>query len=292
MGERSSWAKRKGRPLPCVFVDVNTQVDFLSEQGRCPVVDREQLVKTLRRGVAWAKRNQVPVVSSLDCHRREEVRTGRLPHHCLDGTPGQEKVEFTLHGSYVRVEGDNTLAVPIDLFRRYQQVIFRKRTIDFFLNPKADRFITNLPAADYVLVGVSIEGSIKSIALGLIARNRAVTVVTDACGYFDKSEADMAIRLLEAKGVRMITMDELYSRSLPRPIRYPRGSARHVEVALRNGLYASAGITENTRGNGQASGKGAGHRNGRTQQVGRGGGELQERAAKASRASKRVSGQH
>ena len=158
-----------------------------------------------------------------------------------------------MHGSYVRVEGDNTLAVPIDLFRRYQQVIFRKRTIDFFLNPKADRFVTNLPAAEYIMVGVSIEGSIKSIALGLVARNKPVTVVLDACGYFDRSEADMATRLLEAKGVRMMTMDELVARSLPRPFRYPRTAERKAEEALRNGLYATTTDPSRRNGNGHVS---------------------------------------
>lgn len=216
--------KRHARTLPCVLVDVNTQNDFLADSGSCPTQNRGLLVPALRRTVAWAKRNQVPVISSLDCHRHGELRTARLPRHCLDGTPGQDKIDFTLYGSYVQVEGDNTLAVPIDLFRRYQQVIFRKRTADFFLNPKADRFITQLPAAEYVVAGVCIESSVKAIALGLIARGKQVTVVVDSCGYFDRSEAELALRLLGAKGATLITVDELLNRRLPRPMRYPRGS--------------------------------------------------------------------
>ncbi len=238
----------RGRRLPCVFLDVNTQNDFLMSNGACPVANRETLVPLLRRTVAWAKRNHVPVVSSMDCHRAGEFRNTRLPQHCLDGTVGQSKVEFTLFGSYVKVEGDNTLAVPIDLFRRHQQVIFRKRTADFFLNPKADRFVTQLPAAEYVIAGLGLEGSIKAIALGLVARNKRVTVIVDASGYFDASDADLALRQMGAKGVTVTTVDELTMRTLPRPVRYPLNASG--QISLRNGLYASAGKPNGRNGTG------------------------------------------
>lgn len=244
----------RGKRLPCVFLDVNTQNDFLLPEGACPVTNRDTMVPSLRRIVAWAKRNHVPVVSSVDCHRVGEVRNTRLPLHCVDGTSGQAKVAFTLFGSYVKVEGDNTMAVPADLFRDHQQVIFRKRTSDFFLNPKADRFVTHLPAAEYVVAGLGLEGSVKSIALGLIARNKRVSVVVDASGYFDASEADLALRLLEAKGVNLTTVDELVKRILPRPVRYPLHAIG--QVCLRNGLYASISQINGAKQNGNGNGNG------------------------------------
>jgi nicotinamidase-related amidase len=246
------WGKRSARTLPCVYVDVNTQHDFLGEGAVCPVSNREALVPALRRCVAWAKRNHVPVISSLDCHRRGELRNIRLPQHCIDGTHGQEKVEFTLCGSFVRIEGDNTLAVPIDLFRRYQQVIFRKRTADFFLNPKADRFISQLPAAEYVIAGLGVEGAVKAIALGLIARGKQVTIVVDACGYFERTEAELAVRLLGAKGANLITVDQLMQRKLPRPIRYPR-TQRNGHTTGGNGVVLQPARGAESNGNGHIS---------------------------------------
>ncbi len=225
------------RQLPCVLVDVNTQRDFLNVDGACPVEGREDLIRALRRMVAWAKWNHAPVISSVDCHRDCEVQFARLPAHCIDGTPGQQKVNFTLFGSYVKVEGDNTLVVPIDLFRKHQQVIFRKRTTDFLANPKADRFISNLPATNYVVYGLGIEGSVKAIALGLLARHKHVTVVVDACGSWCRSDAEQALRLMDAKGIELTTVDQFVATQLPRPIRYPR--VRIGQVSLRNGMYAS-----------------------------------------------------
>ncbi len=226
-----------GFRLPCVLVDVNTQNDFLQPDGSCPVVDREFVISSLRRMVAWAKRNHAPVISAVDCHRVRELPSARLPAHCIDGTVGQQKVKFTLFGSYVKVEGDNTLVVPIDLFRKHQQVIFRKRSSDFLNNPKADRFISNLPASNYVVFGLGIEGSIKSVALSLLARHKHVTVVVDACGYWCRSDAEQALRLLDAKGIQLVTIDEFTNSRLPRPIRYPRA---HIgQAPMKNGLYCS-----------------------------------------------------
>jgi nicotinamidase-related amidase len=244
--------KRSARTLPCVLLDVNTQNDFLADEGRCPVKNRELLVPALRRTVAWAKRNQVPVISSLDCHRMGELRNARMPQHCVDGTSGQEKIDFTLYGTYVQVEGDNTLAVPIDLFRKYQQVIFRKRTVDFFLNPKADRFVSQLPAAEYVIAGLGIEGSVKAIALGLIARCKRVTVVVDACGYFDRSEAELTVRLLAAKGAELITVDQLLSRRLPRPTRYPNSRRGNQPAVTQLQLPGLKVRTTHASSNGQS----------------------------------------
>jgi len=230
-------AQRKRRDLPCVLLDVSTQNDFLLENGVCPVRNHVDLVPQLRKVIAWAKRNQVPVISAVDSHRQQEFNREKLPPHCIDGTEGQRKVDFTVFGSYVKVEGDNTLAVPVDLFSRHQQVIFRKRTNDLFANPKADRFVCHLPAAEYILIGAGLENALRAAALGLLTRNKSVSIVADACGFWDGQEADLTLRVLQAKGVGVINVEELVARRLPRPIRYPLNS--FGQISLRNGLYAS-----------------------------------------------------
>ncbi len=210
-----------GRAWSCVLVDLNTQHDFLTPSARCRVRNDAELLPAVRRVVAWAKWNHVPVVSSVDCHRAEESPHDGFPRHCLDGSSGQRKIPCTLFGSRVRIEGDSTLAVPLDLFKEHQQVIFRKRTHDLFGNPKADRFITQLQADEFVLFGVGLEFSVEALALGLIARNRKVTVVADCCGYWSPSEADLALRRMHAKGVDLVTVEQLLHRRLRRRFRYP-----------------------------------------------------------------------
>ncbi len=241
---------RNGSYPSTVAVDLSTQADFLTQRGAYPVANLDALIPSLRKIVAWTKWRRVPIVSSLNSHRPCELDRENGGPFCIDGTNGQRKLIFTVMGSFVRVEGDNTLAVPIDLFSNYQQVIFRQRTKDLLSNPKADRFLTQVPAERFILYGVALETSVKALALGLRARNRSVVVVADGCGFWSDVEADLALRQLEAKGVQLITVDALLRERLPRHGRY---------LALDHGGNGHG------NGNGNGSGNGNGNGSGRVQ---------------------------
>jgi nicotinamidase-related amidase len=207
--------------LECVLVDLNTQSDFLSFNGSYPVANSNELIPMLRCVIAWAKRNYAPVISSIAAHRAYELLARDEPANCLDGSAGQQKIGFTVLPCHTIVEFDNTLSVPLDLFTVHQQVIFRKREDDLLGNPKADRFLTELPTEEYILFGIGLERSIKVLALGLLARNRRVSIITDACGYWDSGAADLALRQVAAKGAELITAGQLLERKLSRNQRYP-----------------------------------------------------------------------
>lgn len=248
-------ARRNGSLYECVLVDLNTQRDFFVDNTACRVINAGPLVPALRNIIAWAMRNEVPIVSAMDSHRPEEMETCGLPPHCLDGSHGQRKLGFTLLRNRVSVEGDNTMALPLDLFERHQQVIFRKRTVDLLGNPKADRFLSHLAAREYLIFGLGLERSIKAMALGLMARGRRVTVVCDGCGYWNANQADFALRQLAAKGASLITVEELLKRKLRRPRRYSR-----MELELgkgfdpgRSGVYPAAWLTRRWDGNGRSN---------------------------------------
>ena len=156
--------RKNGQPLKYVLVDLNTQADFFDRGGACPVLALDELQRNLRNVVAWAKRYSIPVLSSLDSHRVIDVQDCCSEAHCLEGSPGQRKLSFTLFPHRVFVQGDNTIGVSIDLFKKYQQVIFPQRTNDLFANPKADRFLTQLRTDKFLLFGAVIERAVKSLA--------------------------------------------------------------------------------------------------------------------------------
>jgi nicotinamidase-related amidase len=234
-----------GQVLPCVLLDLNTQRDFFDSGGACPVLGTSDLYRRLRRAVAWVKRNNVPVLSTMDIHRAREAGSAGLPAHCVEGTPGQSKLDFTLLRNRVYVAGDNTLAVSVDLFKRHQQVIFPQRSSDLFANPKADRFITQLKVAEFITVGAVAEREVKAVVLGLLARGKNVTIVSDLCGAWNSSEMDLSIRQMEAKGATIITVDELTTRKLPRRHRYTASSLVSVQRPI---AYADPSIALRSNG--------------------------------------------
>jgi len=198
-----------GNAYPYVAIDLNTQVDFCAAGGACCVTNSESLLPKLERMVTWARATGTPMVSSVDSHRQCELPNGGKEKHCVDGTVGQQKLAFTVFSKRLLIQVDNMLSVPLDLFDSYQQVIFRRRGDDFFANPKADRFLSQLPVQEFVLFGNAAEEGIRTVALGFVAREKRITVVRDACGYWDPVAADLSFRVLQAKGVRVVTLDEL-----------------------------------------------------------------------------------
>jgi nicotinamidase-related amidase len=191
-----------------VLIDICTQRDFLDPGAILQVANREAVLPSLERVFAWARRSRIGTFSSVESHRPFEPLAG-FPLHCIDGTPGQEKVSFTFIKPWILVEVDNTLALPPNLREEYHQLIFRKRAREVLSNPKADRFLTQLDADEFIIIGVGLERSIKTLALGLLARHKSVTVVSDACGYWSAADADLALRQSAAKGVRIVSSEEL-----------------------------------------------------------------------------------
>lgn len=206
---------RRIRPLEPVRVvfDLNTQCDFLLSRGAMPVANRNEIVPRIRRIMDWARVQRVPVISSIDAHRPSES-PGVLRRHCVDNTAGQLKLPFTLLPRRLMLASDNTLDVPVDVFNRCRQVILAKRSRDFLTNPKADRLATEMPADYFICFGVAAEICVKSVVLGLIARRRAVVLVSDALGHWNAAEAELSIRQMAAKGAVLVTTDQLVSNAL------------------------------------------------------------------------------
>lgn len=213
-----------GTILGRVLVDFNTQWDFLDPGGAVTVRNRESVVPRMRRLMALARVAALPVITSIEAHRPTDPFGGMAPH-CIEGTTGQKKLGFTLLSPRIVVQADNSFDLPYNVMSRYRQVIFTKQGNDFFANPKADRLLTELEPQEYVIFGVGLERCIKAIALGLLARHKKVAVVADACGYWIEADADLALRQLSAKEVRILTVDEL--------TQVAAGPRRHVDRRTR-----------------------------------------------------------
>ncbi len=85
-----------GRTFECMVVDLNTQHDFCDAGGVDPVANIRELIPAMRCVIAWAKRNQAPVASSIESRRPSEIDSYGGPVCCLDGSKGQKKIDFTL----------------------------------------------------------------------------------------------------------------------------------------------------------------------------------------------------
>ena len=186
-----------------VLVDINTQKDFLLADGGACIRNHRRVLAHIRRMMAWARTRTIPTISTCEVYPDGGSHNGD-PQYCIDGTLGQEKISYTLMENRITFPADGNTDLPRDMLRRYQQIILQKRCVDPFDEPRIDRLLSELCAAEFVLIGTCAEGAVKAAALGLLQRDKRVAVIVDAVGYHDSREAKMAFRKMEAKGARLI----------------------------------------------------------------------------------------
>lgn len=188
-----------------ILVDVDTQYDLMRNNG----YDHSAQLRQIRRVVAWARQKGYPVISTALCRRRGALEIGT----CLEGTPGARKVGYTLLPDRIIYGTEASYDLPLDILKQHQQVIFEKRTEDPFIQPRADRLLSEVKADEFIVFGMGVQTGVKATVLGLLSRGRPVTVVLDALEADAARTCQMALRQMEAKGAHLTTTEALTGKS-------------------------------------------------------------------------------
>ncbi len=197
-----------------IFVDVDTQYDFMDPAGALYVPGAEQIVPNLRRLFAAAIEHKVPIISTADYHSPDdpEFSTYGFPPHCVAGTPGQQRLAETMLAERAVVDPDEDVADIPDLLNRHPQVIFRKQALDVWTSRGARRMLEQVQADGWYVFGVATDYCVKSAALGLARAGRRTYVVTDAVKSITPEGEQTAIDQMRAAGVGFVTTDEVLGR--------------------------------------------------------------------------------
>jgi nicotinamidase-related amidase len=190
-----------------ILVDINTQKDFFLAGGNACIKNHRRVLANVRRMMAWAKRNDVRVISTCEVYPNHNGVNGA--DYCIDGTDGQKKIRYTLLSNRASFPADGSTDFPADILRQYRQIVLHKRCVDPFEEPRIERLLSEVRADNFVLIGASAEGAVKAMALGLLQRGKKVSVVIDAVGLINKREAKLAFRKMRAKGAKLIETKKL-----------------------------------------------------------------------------------
>jgi nicotinamidase-related amidase len=182
-----------------ILLDIETQVDFFR---RGYFADDPGLVaRRVRKLFEWARRDAIPVISTvLRVRPGEAGPIGDRPC-CVEGTRGERKLPGTVLPSRIDLGLRNTTDLPLDIFDRYQQVVIEKRHTDIFGHARAERLISELGPATFIICGSGVAGGIVQAAVGLRSRGLCVVLARDAALDLGDELAPMAYRRMEAKGV-------------------------------------------------------------------------------------------
>lgn len=184
-----------------LLLDIDTQRDFLLAAGNACIPNHAQVLANIRRVMAWARLWDVPIISTAEVHYNHNG--ANKPARCIDGTPGQRKIPYTLLEDRQSFPADDRNALPADVLQAHRQVILHKRCVDPFEEPRIDRLLSEIEVDEFVLIGACTEGAILATALGLLRRGKNVKIVVDALGSHNARYASLAIRKMKAKGAKL-----------------------------------------------------------------------------------------
>jgi len=182
--------------MATVFIDIDTQLDFLYPAGALYVPQAERIVAAISRLNRSAAAKGIPVVSTTDAHTENDPEFKTWPPHCVGGTWGQRKPESTLLERRVFVP--NRPGLP-DLAGA-QQIIIEKQTVDAFQSPNFARVLDHLGAYHCVVYGVVTEVCVLHAVRGLLRSGRKVTVVSDAIETLKAEDSERALTEMCAGG--------------------------------------------------------------------------------------------
>ena len=167
---------------PLVFLDVDTQRDFLEPSGALYVAGSREILANLEQLTQFARAQGIPILATACCHHADDPELAQFPPHCMAGTEGQQKVAATAPPASTVLEPEQRLHGDLPL-----HLTLLKREFDVFSRPDADELIAMYDAAKptFVVYGVATDYCVRAVVEGLVARGCRAAVVVDAVRAID-----------------------------------------------------------------------------------------------------------
>jgi nicotinamidase/pyrazinamidase len=199
-----SEAAKSGR---LVFLDVDTQVDFMCPSGSLYVPGAEEIIPNLAKLMLWARDHRIPIVSSADTHAPDDPEFAQWPPHCVAGTAGQRRIAETSFPDALVVENrPGAFQVPHDWVG---QLIVEKSVYDVSTNVNFDAILASLGQPHFVVFGVATEYCVRWAVRALRKRSLPVALVRDAIKAITEEGARKAIEEMVAAGAELVTTAEI-----------------------------------------------------------------------------------
>jgi nicotinamidase/pyrazinamidase len=189
---------------PLVFVDIDTQSDFIEPDGALYIPGSEAILGNLARLTAFARSRHIPVLASGCSHTDDDPELRQFRPHCMKGSPGQARVPATSWpGSVVLEPGDRYSGdLPPHL-------TLHKREFDLFSHPEAERLVSlyDRGRPTFVVYGVATDYCVRVAVDGLLERGLRTAVVVDAMRAIDRSAEPGVFESFVARGALLTLTD-------------------------------------------------------------------------------------
>jgi len=200
--------------------DVDTQKDFIEDDGRLAVEGASQIRDNLRRITEHAREEELQIWGSADYHTEEDEEISddpdfesTFPPHCLRDTDGWERIEETRPEDPLWIDSEpvekGTLRDKIE--DHPDEVYFRKREFDVFSNPNLEEALNCIEAFQVAIYGVTLDVFVQHAVNGFLDRNYQVTVIEDATRALEENQRKNLLFKWKNLGAQVVGTEEALS---------------------------------------------------------------------------------
>ena len=193
-----------------VFVDIDTQFDFMNPNGALYVPDAENIIDNIKRLFDYAKEHKIKILSSTDAHQVDDPEFKLFPPHCVKDTPGNQKIEASTCKDNIIIE--NIEQDITESMLDHEQIIVESQTFDIFDSINTDEIAKKLDARSYVVFGVAADYCVKAAVLGLLKYGYNVSLVTDATKAITKEGKEEALKEMKDAGAVFTTTEDIIAK--------------------------------------------------------------------------------
>ena len=193
---------------PLVFVDIDTQRDFLDPSGALYVPGSQEILPNLERLTHFARTHRIPILATACAHSADDPELTQFPPHCMAGTDGQRRIPETSSPDSIILDPAERLTGELPA-----HLTLNKREFDVFSRRDADDLVAryNQAGPTFVVYGVATDYCVRAAVEGLLARRCRVAIVADAVRAIDLAKEAELMTDWARRGV-LLTVTELVCR--------------------------------------------------------------------------------
>ena len=206
--------------MKTIFWNVDTQYDFMRENGKLPISGAEIIEGNLEKLTKFARDKKYQIINTADWHTTNSSEfsdnpdyINTFPAHCIQKTKGAEFVPATKpidpyivdwqkkegELSYCELDKTQEIVLYKDAFNIFEGNAYAKKVLDT-INP--DRII---------IYGVATDVCVNEALKGLIKTGREIYVPTDAIKEIFPEKLDSLYKLWEWNGIKLTNTEEVLS---------------------------------------------------------------------------------
>jgi nicotinate phosphoribosyltransferase len=190
-----------------VFMDIDTQHDFLHPKGKLYVKGSRPIVNSIKKLTKFAQKQNILILSTQDTHSKSDPEFKEFPAHCIEGKHGHQKIKGTVLSSSKVIKPDKIYSMRqlTNMVLQYSHLILQKNILNAFSNLNLSILLEIIfPEAIYVY-GVATDYCVREAVEGLLKMGFNVVLITDAVKEISSKEKVKLYKRWRRLGVKFKT---------------------------------------------------------------------------------------